>query len=158
MTLTGPFLSEPTRAWLIRRQGVPSSEAVAAAIAEYVANSLTSALLTIAGVLYLLHYFPIPKELRITAIVLLGGSAGYLIIAFVVVHRRTYVASDIATAFLGLVGLQRRTLGKLAGLRRVEDVLLSCKHRFGGTFLAIGWGRGYVRGYKTRLKPRARPN
>src|SRR5262245_4400328 len=125
VTLTGPFLSEPARAWLIRRQGVPSSEAVAAAIAEYVANSLTSAVLTIAGVLYLLHYFPIPKELRITAIVLLGGSAGYLIIAFVVVHRRTYVASDIATAFLGLVGLQRRTLGKLAGLRRVEDVLLS---------------------------------
>jgi uncharacterized protein (TIRG00374 family) len=124
VTLTGPFLSEPTRAWLIRKQGVPSSEAVAATIAEYVANSFTSALLTIAGVLYLLHYFPIPKELRVTAIVLLGGSAGYLIIASVVVYRRTYIASDIATAFFRLVGLQRRILGKLRGLRRVEDALL----------------------------------
>jgi uncharacterized protein (TIRG00374 family) len=125
VTLTGPLLSEPARAWLIRRQGVPSSEAMAATIAEYVANSFMSALLTVAGVLYLLHYFPIPEELRVTAIVLLCGSAGYLIIAFVVLYRRTYVASSIAKAFIDLLGVQRRTTGKLAGLRRVEDTLLS---------------------------------
>jgi hypothetical protein len=98
---------------------------VAATIAEYVANSFMSALLTVAGVLYLLNYFPIPKELRVTAIVLLCGSAGYLIIAFVVLYRRTYVASAIAAAFVDLLGVQRRTAGKLEGLRRVEDTLLS---------------------------------
>src|SRR5262245_47763353 len=27
LTLTGPLLAEPSRAWLIRRQGVPSSQA-----------------------------------------------------------------------------------------------------------------------------------
>jgi uncharacterized protein (TIRG00374 family) len=137
VTLTGPFLSEPTRAWLIRRQGVPSSEAVAAAIAEYVANSLMSALLTVAGVVFLLSYVQIPKELRVAAIVLLCGSAGYLTIAFVVVYRRTYLASAIATAFIGLVGLRRRTSGKLAGLRRVEDILLSLLRDRPGTLARI---------------------
>src|SRR5215467_4831081 len=88
VTLTGPLLSEPTRAWLIRRQGVPSAEAVAATVAEYAANSFTSAFLTIAGTLYLLNYVQIPNELRAAAIVLMSGSAVYLAISFVVIYRR----------------------------------------------------------------------
>jgi len=125
VTLTGPFLSEPTRAWLIRRQGVPSSEAVAATVAEYAANSFVAAVLTIAGVLYLLNVLQVPKELRAAAIILLWGSAGYLAIAFVVLLRRTHLVSGIATAVIGLPGLQHRAAGKLAGLRRMEDMLLS---------------------------------
>jgi uncharacterized protein (TIRG00374 family) len=125
VTLTGPFLSEPTRAWLIRRQGVPSSEAVAATVAEYAANSFVAAVLTVAGVLYLLNHLQVPKELRVAAIILLWGSAGYLAIAFVVLLRRTHVVSGIATAVNGLAGLQHRAAGTLAGLRRMEDMLLS---------------------------------
>jgi hypothetical protein len=125
VTLTGPFLSEPTRAWLIRRQGVPSSEAVAATVAEYAANSLVAAVLTVAGVLYLLNHLQVPEELRAAAIVLLWGSAGYLAIACVVLLRRMHLASGIATAMIGLAGLQHRAAGKLAGLRRMEDTLLS---------------------------------
>ena len=125
VTLTGPFLSEPTRAWLIRRQGVPSSEAVAATVAEYAANSFVAAALTVAGVLYLLNYVQIPGEIRAAAIILLWGSAGYLAIACVVLLRRTHLASGIATAMIGLAGVRYRTAGKLAGLRRMEDMLLS---------------------------------
>jgi len=125
VTLTGPFLSEPTRAWLIRRQGVPSSEAVAATVGEYAANSFVAAALTVAGVLYLLNYVQIPGEIRAAAIILLWGSAGYLAIACVVLLRRTHLASGIATAMIGLAGVRYRTAGKLAGLRRMEDMLLS---------------------------------
>ena len=87
VTLTGPFLSEPTRAWLIRRQGVPSAEAITATVAEYAASSLMSAFLTIVCVLYLLNYLQTPRELRVPAIVLMCGSAGFLIIAFIVMRR-----------------------------------------------------------------------
>jgi len=125
VTLTGPFLSEPTRAWLIRRQGVPSSEAVAATVAEYAANSFVAAALTVAGVLYLLNYLEVPRELRTAAIILLWGSAGYLAIACVVLLRRTHLVSGIATAVMGLAGPPHRAPGKLAGLRRMEDILLS---------------------------------
>jgi uncharacterized protein (TIRG00374 family) len=125
VTLTGPFLSEPTRAWLIRRQGVPSSEAVAATVAEYAANSFVAAVLTIAGVLYLLNNLQVPKELRAAAIVLLWGSLGYLTVACVVLLRRTHLVSAIATAMIGLTGLQHRAAGTLAGIRRMEDALLS---------------------------------
>jgi glycosyltransferase 2 family protein len=129
VTLTGPFLSEPTRAWLIRRQGVPSSEAVAATVAEYAANSLMSATLTVACVLYLLNYVAIPKELRIAAIVLMCGSAGMLITGIVVLYRRTYLAGAIAAALVRLLGLQSRAAGKLAGIRRMEDALLVLRDR-----------------------------
>jgi hypothetical protein len=125
VTLTGPLLSEPTRAWLIRKEGVPSSEAIAATVAEYSANSLMSALLTVAGVLYLFIYIQAPNELRVAAIVLLCGSAGYLLIAFVVLYRRAHLVSGIANAAAGLLGLRDRAAGKLLGIRRTEDMLLA---------------------------------
>jgi hypothetical protein len=124
VTLTGPLLSEPTRAWLIRRQGVPSSQAIAATVAEYAANSFVSALLTAAGTLYLINYVQIPRELRAAAIVLLWGSTGYLVAAVFVLYRRTYLASAFANAIIGLLGLQHRAAAKLNGLRRTEDALL----------------------------------
>jgi len=98
VTLTGPFLSEPTRAWLIRRQGVPSSEAIAATVAEYAVNSFVSAFLTVVCVLYLLNFVQTAAELRIAAIVLMS--------------------------IVGFLGLQSRAAGKLAGVRRMEDSLL----------------------------------
>jgi uncharacterized protein (TIRG00374 family) len=125
VTLTGPLLSEPTRAWLIRRQGVPSSEAIAATVAEYAANSFVSAVLTVAGVLYLLEYVQAPQELRVAATVLLYGSAGYLLIAFVVLYRRSHLASAIATTLMRFLRLEDKTTGKLEGLRRTETTLFS---------------------------------
>jgi uncharacterized protein (TIRG00374 family) len=124
VTLTGPFLSEPTRAWLIRRQGVPPSEAIAATVAEYAVNSFVSAFLTVVCVLYLLNFVQTGHELRVAAIVLMCGSAGYLLIAFIVLYRRTYLAGGIASAITRFFGLQSRAAGKLAGVRRTEDALL----------------------------------
>jgi uncharacterized protein (TIRG00374 family) len=124
VTLTGPFLSEPTRAWLIRKQGVPSSQAIAATVAEYAVNSLVSAVLTVTGVAYLIKYVQPPQELRTAALVLMCGSTGYLIAAFIVLYRRTYLASALAKTVAGLTGLQHRSAAKLDGLRRTEDALL----------------------------------
>jgi hypothetical protein len=88
-------LSEPTRAWFIRKQGVRSSEAIAAAIGEYAANTFVSAFLTVIGVIYLFKYLEAPKELRVAGSILLYASAGYMLAVVVIVYRRTYVAQTI---------------------------------------------------------------
>jgi hypothetical protein len=90
VTLTGPLLSEPTRAWLIRKQGVRTSEAMAAAVGEYSANAFVSALLTVVGVIYLFECGPVPKELRLAASILLFASAGYMVAAVAIVKRQIY--------------------------------------------------------------------
>jgi hypothetical protein len=124
VTLTGPFLSEPTRAWLIRKHGVASSRAVAAAVAEYGANSLISALLTVAGMVYTLKYVQPEKQLRVAALILLWGAVGYLLLIGVVLYRRAYAAGAIAARITSLAGIRSRIESKLAGLRRTEDALL----------------------------------
>lgn len=124
ITLTGPLLSEPARVWLIRREGVSSSEAVAAAVAEYAANSFATAFLTIGGALYVLAYLHPPRELRVASFVLLGGAAGYLLLAFVLVYRRTRVAGAFAGKVVSLAGLKARASGSLDGIRRAEDAML----------------------------------
>ena len=137
VTLTGPFLSEPTRAWLIRRQGVPSSEAVAATVAEYAISSFVSAFLTVACVLYLLNYVQTAAELRMAAIVLMYVSAGFLLIAIVVLYRRTYLVGKIAKSIVSFLGMQNRAAGKLAGVRRMEDSLLLILRDRPGTLARI---------------------
>jgi hypothetical protein len=101
VTLAGPLLSEPIRAWLIRRHGVPSSEAIAAIAVEYTSNTAVSALFTIAGAAYLLHYLEPPKDLRILANVLLYGSVGFLAIGFAFVIRRGHTLVVIASGAAG---------------------------------------------------------
>jgi uncharacterized protein (TIRG00374 family) len=124
VTLTGPLLSEPARAWLIRREGVSSSEAVAAAVAEYAANSFSTAFLTIWGALYLVAYLHPPQELRVASFVFLGGAAGYLLLAFVLLYCRARVAGAVAAKIVALTGLQARASGFLEGIRRTEDAML----------------------------------
>jgi hypothetical protein len=97
VTLTGPILAEPIRAWLIRRHGVPSSEAIAAIAVEYTSNTAVSALFTIAGAVYLLHYLEPPRDLRILANVLLYGSVGFLAVGIAFVIRRGHTLVAIAS-------------------------------------------------------------
>jgi hypothetical protein len=57
LTLTGPVLSEPTRAWLLSRQVPRSAEAYAATLAEYLAFSFVSAAMMIVAMAYFLSHF-----------------------------------------------------------------------------------------------------
>ena len=124
LTLTGPFISEPATAWLIKKQGVKTSEAAAATIAEYVAHSFVSAFLTILAVMYFRQYTSKIKELHVAALVLMYGSTAYLAIAALVLCRRVYFIGSIAMALGHIPGLQRRIGGNLEQVRRMEDALL----------------------------------
>jgi hypothetical protein len=97
ITLTGPLVSEPTRAWLIRRQGVPSAQAVAATVTEYVANSLVSAVLTIGAVVYLSRRVGWAGPLRVWGTILLYGSTAYLVVGLVILFRRARKADRLSS-------------------------------------------------------------
>src|SRR5262249_11541147 len=90
----------------------------------YAANSLVSAVLTVAGVAYLIKYVRPSKELQTAAFVLMCGSAGFLVAAFIVLYRRTYLASAFARTVADLMGAQHRAAAKLDGVRRTEEALL----------------------------------
>src|SRR5262249_25019728 len=93
LTLTGPFLSEPTTAWFIARQGVRTPEAAAATIAEYVAHTFMSGVLTIPAVLYCLEKLRLSDPARTVLLILLVGSAVLVGATSFVFWRRIYVIS-----------------------------------------------------------------
>jgi glycosyltransferase 2 family protein len=53
LTFTGPFLAEPAKGWLLTRRGLPSADAFAAVVTEYLLYTVASAWLAI-GALWLL--------------------------------------------------------------------------------------------------------
>src|SRR5712692_335435 len=43
LTFSGPFVSEPTKAWLLQRTGLDASEGIAATLTEYLASTVAAA-------------------------------------------------------------------------------------------------------------------
>jgi hypothetical protein len=75
LTLTGPFLAEPAKAWLLHRRGLDGAEATGAVAAEYLLYNLAAAWLAAAGISLLLAQGPLPRILRIPAEGMLLGVA-----------------------------------------------------------------------------------
>jgi hypothetical protein len=125
LTFTGPFLSEPTRAWLLSRRVLRSAEAFAAAFAEFLAFSLVSAGLTAASVLYLLRRFDFSTPLDIAAKVVFCGSVAFLVAAGVAIVRRVPVIGNIVKGLSYLPVLHKRWNPDMDEVRHMETVVLS---------------------------------
>ena len=123
LTLTGPFLAEPTRAWFIGKHGVRSHDAAAATIADFVVHSLVSAVFTILATYYFIEVVRTPGISRIVARILLYGSMGYLALASAVWYRRIRVIGPIAGGLACLPGLRNLLCGRVEGVRRTEETL-----------------------------------
>jgi hypothetical protein len=123
LTLTGPFLAEPIRAWFIRRQGVRMTEAAAATIADFAVHSFMSAALTVAAAVYFLRYVPYSGPIRIAAFILFYGAAGYLVLAAWALHRKLRLARGLQN-LLSRAGMPEWSR-RLEGLRLTEDVFFS---------------------------------
>lgn len=67
LTFTGPFLAEPAKAFLLRTRRLATTRAFAATISEYLVYILTSAAMTIAGLIYLLQHFETSRLVAISA-------------------------------------------------------------------------------------------
>jgi Lysylphosphatidylglycerol synthase TM region len=62
LTLTGPFLAEPAKALLLKRQGIQTTHAFGAIAAEFLIYTFTSAAIAIAGLQYLRKYFELEVQ------------------------------------------------------------------------------------------------
>jgi len=124
LTHSGPFLSEPMRAWMLARDEVESVHAYGAAVSELIANSIISALVTVLVLAALVWAFDVRGPLLTLSWVLIAVSFVYVALAAVALARRVYVIG----AVLGVVAklpLIRSRLNVDAGeVRRMEDLIL----------------------------------
>lgn len=75
LTLTGPFVAEPAKAWLLQRAGLDGPKAVGAVVGEYLLYNLTAAWLAAASLSVLLLRGILPGPLRLPIAGMLGAVA-----------------------------------------------------------------------------------
>jgi len=124
LTATGPFLAEPTKAWLLVREGLSGPEGFAATIAEYLVNILLGSVLLAGATLWLLASYPLGGPLAAVAGVLATTSVVFLAVAAVAIHRRIYLIGAVLRGVRALPVVGRRLRPDADAIRRFEDRLL----------------------------------
>jgi putative effector of murein hydrolase LrgA (UPF0299 family) len=124
LTFTGPFVSEPSKGWLLGRLGVAVSEGMAATLAEYLVYTWLSAALMCGGLGYLVSTGRLGASMQGVAIGVIAAGLVFLVTAAVAVWRRTYLIGAIARGVSRLPIARLRTRSDPAEIRRMEDQLL----------------------------------
>ena len=127
LTMTGPFLAEPAKAWLLHRNGLDAPAAFGAVAAEYLLYNLTAAWMAAAALSLLLaraalpHAFTAPAVIVLAVIVALTAGC-----AVAGLTNRGLIAPSLRV-IVGLVSPGRAEA--IAGrLRDTESVLVSVLH------------------------------
>jgi uncharacterized membrane protein YbhN (UPF0104 family) len=124
LTFIGPVVSEPTKAWLLERQGLTLKEGFAATITEYLICSFVTAAMSIAGLLYLVVRITPSVAVTAPAIGIVVLFAAFLLASAVAIGRRFYLIGTVI-AFLAKIGILRgRLRPDMAWINRMEDLLL----------------------------------
>jgi hypothetical protein len=127
LTLTGPFLAEPAKAWLLHRRGIDTPAAFGAVAAEYLLYNLTAAWLGAGALAVLLSRGALVRGLNVPAQGLLVGIAALTIAcAVTAVTGRGIVASSVHAIARRVA--PRRADAATARVRRVEGVLVAVLH------------------------------
>ncbi len=127
LTLTGPFLAEPAKAWLLHRRGIETPAAFGAVAAEYLLYNLTAAWLGSVALGILLSRGALLHALNAPAEGLLAGVAALTIgCAVTAVTGRGLVASSVQAIARRVA--PRRADAAVASVRRVEGVLVAVLH------------------------------
>lgn len=124
LSFTGPFLAEPTKAWLLKRRGLNTGEAFAAVIAEYLLYTFLSAALSIAGLVYLIRRFELGAALAATAEVVLWGMVVFLLVAIVAITFRIYLIGGVIKAVSRIPLIRQRIRPDMRAVHQMEDLLL----------------------------------
>ena len=95
LTSTGPFLAEPSKVWLLQRQGLSTKHAVAATVSEYLIYTLTSAAFAEAGLTYLLINFKLSGSVSVAAKVLICIMGAFVLAALCAISFRIYLIGNI---------------------------------------------------------------
>jgi hypothetical protein len=137
LTSTGPFLAEPSKALLLGRHGLTTTEGFAATIAEYLAYTFVSAAMLAAAMAYLVGRIDLGATLRNTALVLLVVSVLFLGVAIVAIVKRIYLIGSVLKWVGGLPAVGPRLQIEADAVRRMEDLLLSILSERPGRFSRI---------------------
>jgi hypothetical protein len=127
LTLTGPFLAEPAKAWLLHRRGIETPAAFGAVAAEYLLYNLTAAWMGSVALGILLSRGALLRGLNAPAEGLLAGVAALTIgCAITAVTGRGLIASSVQAIARRVA--PRRADAAVARVRRVEGVLVAVLH------------------------------
>jgi uncharacterized membrane protein YbhN (UPF0104 family) len=127
LTMTGPFLAEPAKAWLLHRNGLDTAAAFGAVAAEYLMYNLTAAWMAAVALSLLLARAALPHALTAPAVGVLVAvvalTAGCAVAA--VTNRGLIAPSSRA-----IVGVFSRRRGEAIAerVRDTESVLVSVLH------------------------------
>jgi uncharacterized protein (TIRG00374 family) len=125
LTWTGPFLAEPTRAWLLKRRGLTLQEGFAATITEYLINAFVITAMSIAGLALLLWRFEPSGAVSGVAIAMIVIFAAFLLSAAIAISRRFYLIGTIISGLARLGILRGRLRPDMTWINRMEDMLLA---------------------------------
>lgn len=128
LTFTGPFLGEPTKAWLLKRRGLTLSAGFAATLTAAIINLLLGAVMGTAGLLYLLRYGGMPPPAARMANGLVWMNVGFLVIVAVAVATRTYLIGIVLDRLSRAGILRGRLKPDISAVNRMEDMLLGILH------------------------------
>ena len=128
LTFTGPFLAEPAKALLLRRRGLSAVEGFAATITEYLAYTITSAVLAAGALSYLLVYGELTGAIRTAAFVIAGIMVVFLMTSAAAIGTRTHLLGAILQWLASLPLIRRRLRPDMPAVHRMEDLLLDVMH------------------------------
>jgi hypothetical protein len=125
LTLTGPLLAEPTKAWLLERRGLTLKEGFAATITEYLICSFVAAGMSIVGLLYLVQHVKASPGISGIAIGVVSGLGAFLIASAIAIRRRFYLIGAIIAGMARIGVLRGRLRPDMTWINRMEDLLLA---------------------------------
>lgn len=137
LTFTGPMLSQPTKAWLLKGHGLSLKEGFAATITEYLICSFVTAAMSIAGLLYLIAHFRPAFAITALAIGIACLFSAFLIASAVAIVRRFYLIGTIIAGLAKMGALRGRLRPDMTWINRMEDLLLIILHDSPVRFLTI---------------------
>ena len=139
LTFTGPLLSEPTKAWLLKRSGLQMTDGLAATLTEYLSSMVAAATTAVVGVAYVLARLHPGGPVRVAAIGVLVSMSVFVCILATVAATRTPIASTLTRAVTG------RTTARL---EEIEEAIIctarETPRRFAAIMLAEFVAQGFL--------------
>jgi hypothetical protein len=128
LTLTGPFVAEPAKAWLLHRRGLDGPQALGAVAAEYLLYDLAAGWMAAGGLSILLLRGALPDALRVPAEGMLAGVAVLTIGCLAAAVTGTGIAAVAAGVVTRLAGPEHAIAVFLARVAEAERMLVSVLH------------------------------
>lgn len=124
LTLTGPILAEPTKAWLLETRGLTLKEAFAATITEYLIYTFVTAVMSTVGLAYLIAEFDASPTVRKIAIGIAAVCVVFLLTSAVAITRRYYLIGAVIATLARFGILRGRLTPDMTWINQMEDLLL----------------------------------